>query len=211
MKKTIASKRKILILLLAVAAVLILLPTVLWLVLKPKDKNDEPKIPSYTFCDPYEGDILQAEEYLALPRVISYCESPSGFGMTVPITEENIDTFSVEVRFLADWLQAAIKGDADTCNAGLSEEYRKVNGWFKPFAQQMIYEPVIYANSKPTEKNGETVSVFRLEYKIHRNNGQFRNDIGSDMIRPQYVTLVTDREGNVRINALVSVFDEKLD
>jgi len=167
-----------------------------------------PNIPegTFDFYPPYDGDILTSAEYLALNRTVMYFENPSGYGMGLEVNSETREMFDFEVWFLYEYIQAIVRGNAEQYNAFFNDTYYRKNAPMKRFAQQMIYETSIYRRSETIEKNGDKLISYRLEYKIHRNNGQFRNDVGSDGIRPQNLTLRVSNDGTVKIESLVTVF-----
>ena len=64
----------------------------------------------------------------------------------------------------------------------------------------MLYDITVYLYSQESLDGGETRYTYALEYKIHKNNGTFRNDIGEDQ-KTQYI-VITDREGTLKIDAI---------
>ena len=52
------------------------------------------------------------------------------------------------------------------------------------------------------DENGMRVYVFKLDYKIMKNNGTFRRDIDSSTSRTKTI-YVTDREGKLAIDGEV--------
>ncbi len=157
--------------------------------------------PSVYHYPPFEGNIFSYEPYLALDRTVSYCADPSGYGATVSITKENRVDFDAYVLFLCDFLKTMNYGDTEAYNACFSEEYLKEHGEAAAFPPQMIYRSCIYFQSR--ENDGRDILLhYRLDYMIHRNDGSLRGDVGSDAIRPQYVTLRVREDGSIRIDEL---------
>ena len=153
----------------------------------PKDGGEEnnKKIKFYPVTN---ENIFESAEYLGLDRAVYYCEDPSGYGITEPITDEDRARFPAEVQFLEIYLMSIISGDRETYRSLFSEAYLRENT-LPAFTQQMLYNICIYKVGSETDKNGKLLEVYRVEYMIRKNNGTFRQDVESDAIRPQYVVL----------------------
>jgi hypothetical protein len=61
-----------------------------------------------------------------------------------------------------------------------------------------VYEMKVTRVGEETA-NGALRVTYRLEYRIHRNNGTYRRDVGSDAVRPEYLTLTKEETGSFRI------------
>ena len=70
------------------------------------------------------------------------------------------------------------------------------------FAPQMLYDIRIEMLSNDPQNDGTVLYAFNVEYKIHRNDGTFRNDIDSDASKKLYFELYEDTEGLVRIDRI---------
>ena len=70
---------------------------------------------------------------------------------------------------------------------------------------QQIYDVVI--TEWETENKGTYSSTeFHLEYKIRKNNGTLRNDIGSDASKAQQLTITTNNaDGTFKIDSVTVV------
>ncbi len=172
----------------------------------------EPKqeIPEYDFefYPPYEGNIMENDEYLELNRSISYCADPLGYGLTQSITDDNRQDMDVGVLFLCDWLQTIIAGDHMAYNAMFSQAYLFEAGEQAAFFPQMLYQMQI--NFMNEKKEGEDRLVtYRINYMIHRNDGSFRRDIESDASRPQDVTVRIFSDGSAQIEQLITYHEKK--
>ena len=64
----------------------------------------------------------------------------------------------------------------------------------------MIYDITVEKLSE-NYKDGNTVYKYNVSYKIYRNNGTFRNDIGSDGSKTLMFTLIGDGT-QVKIDAI---------
>ena len=202
-------KKRILIIMGCVIGAVILLFALLKLLDWINERNVGVPEGTYTFYSPYEGDIMEYQDYLELNRMVDYCEDSLGYGLKQSITDENHDEFDANVLFLYDYLQTIIHGDAVTYNTYFNDTYFKDNEPKSSFYQQMIYNAVIYYESTEKQENGETLAVYRLEYMIHRNDGTFRRDVDSDASRPQYITLRVGADGTVKIERIITVYTKK--
>lgn len=200
-EQTRRMKKRILTLFAAVFAVLILLFLMLWLVDHLAHRNAGGN-GDYNFYPPYDGDIMENAEYLELNRMIDYCNDPLGYGLRQSITEENEEEFDASVLFLRDYLLTVIAGDAAAYNNYFNSVYFEDNEPKSSFYQQMLYNMVIYFESTEKQDGGDTLTTYRLEYMIYKNNGSFRNDVGSDAILPRHVTLRISPDGTIKIEGI---------
>ena len=202
MKKTMVKTGAILLGAVALLLIVVLLADYLT---QPRVQTNVPEGP-FEFYPPYDGDILNSEEYLALNRTVMYYDNASGYGMGLEVNFDTKEEFDLQVWFLYEYVQAIVRGNAGYYNGFFNDAYYRKNAPKSDFAQQMIYETSIYFRSESLEKNGDKLVSYRLEYKIHRNNGEFRTDVGSDGIRPQNLTLRVSADGTIKIESLVTVF-----
>lgn len=189
-----------------VLAVLIVLFVALWVVDTLAKRSVGVPDGTYEFYPPYDGDIMENPEYLALNRMVDYCNDPLGYGLRQSITEENEEEFDAAVLFLRDYLQAVIAGDAETYNGFFNQTYFEDNDPKSAFYQQMLYNMVIYFESTEKQDGGDTLTTYRLEYMIYRNNGSFHKDVGSDAILPRHVTLRIGADGTIRIERILTSY-----
>lgn len=195
-------RRKAIPILAGILAVMILLPTVLILILQgiQSDEYEEPDFGTHYFYKPYEGDILTYDVYLNLDRTVQYYDNYKGYGLMEYIDEKSTDP---KLVFLYHYLQAVINGDAAHYRTLFSNAYYQTHEMQADFAQQMLYDMTVYLYSQESLGGGETRYTYALEYKIHKNNGTFRKDIGSDMSRHQFIVLHTYADDRVEIDDLV--------
>ena len=157
----------------------------------------EPNEPTFDFeAADFEYDIFNDEEYLSLLSrgFISYSTGDSAGNLTVSVSEENYSSYSEAVRLIIDLVKAAQNGDADAYNACFSKAYLNKEGKQPAFTMQQIYDVVITEGNEIAE-NGYSRTEIELVYKIHKNNGTLRSDMGSDSVRKQYIT-VTNNNSN---------------
>ncbi len=199
-------KKRILMVGAAVLAVLILLFGVLWLVDWLAHREAGVADGTYEFYPPYDGDIMENAEYLELNRMIDYCNDPLGYGLRQSITEENEEEFDASVLFLRDYLQTVIAGDATAYNTYFNNTYFEDNEPKSAFYQQMLYNMAIYFESTEKQDGGDSLTTYRLEYMIYRNNGSFHRDVGSDAILPRHVTLRITPDGTIKIERIRTTY-----
>jgi hypothetical protein len=84
-----------------------------------------------------------------------------------------------------------------------SKEYFRSNPAKEAFTMQKIYDSQItkYSTEEIETTNGNyTKYIYIVEYRILKNNGTFRNDIG-DGSRAQYIT-ITNKSGEFLIDSI---------
>ena len=137
----------------------------------------------------YSVNILEEEAYLKLNRTIYYLEYGSG----EELNESNLDTVGVASGFFYRFFDAVIRGDAETFRSMLTDDYIKNNDVPKRFTMQRLYDiRVDQCQSVDfTTYHGADAQVYHFEvsYRIFRNDGTFRNDVGSNQTTTQYYEL----------------------
>lgn len=119
-------------------------------------------------------DIMEYEEYLNLDRNIMYTDG----GFSVSIDENDASEYGEQFRLAYDILGYLIAGDVEKYNSVVSKDLRK-----ESFTQQQLYD-ISIQKSVPNEDDPYIYAV-RVEYKIHENNGTYRNNIEPDAMRYQ--------------------------
>ena len=195
-------RRRAIPILVGILAVMILLPIVLILALQgmQSDEYEETDFGTHYFYKPYEGDILTYDVYLNLDRNVRYYDNYKGYGLMEYIDENSTDP---KLAFLYHYLQTVINGDAEHYRTLFGNAYYQTHEIQPDFAQQMLYDITVYLYSQESLDGGETRYTYALEYKIHKNNGTFRKDIGSDMSRHQFIVLHTYADDRIKIEDLV--------
>ena len=191
----------------AVGVMALLLGAVALIVALGKNGGDVPQ-GDYEFYPVYEGDIMENEEYLGLNRHVEYCSDPSGYGLKMSITDENREEFDESVLFLYDYIQTIIRGDSVAYNKMFHVKYFEDNEQKDAFSQQMLHEIKIRFLSE-SKQGEERLITYRLEYMIHRNDGTFRRDVGSDASRPQDITVRVGTDGKILIERLVTIYSKQ--
>ncbi len=157
----------------------------------------------YEFYEPdWECDIMEDEEYLERGWYVTYTNE---LGESVAILDDNYAKFGTGVDFLSYYFAAIQSGDHETYNGLFGDEYYKKNNPVEKFTPQRIYDINIRLLNEEKIDDESFVVNYEIEYKIMRNDGTFRRDIGSDMARTQFLTL-TFTEDDIFISGLTSVF-----
>jgi len=151
----------------------------------------------------YDHDIMQDKEYLGLDRNVYYYASSDQYGSVVVLDEDNCGKQAMGVTLLYEFVEAIIAGDVDTYNACFSDYYFE-HKEIEPdpgFTMTQLYDIKItnMGQRRVSDELGEyTQYEFVLQYSIHKNNGTFRSDIGSDESAANYI-VITDRNGKLLI------------
>ncbi len=150
---------------------------------------------SYSYYKPdYNLDVTSVPEYMELNRLIYFKKG----GERYAIDED--EKKSPDIEFFFDYFDAAINGRYKEYNDMFTENYYKSNEPYISFAPQMIYDITIEKLSEKYE-NGRTNYAYNVTYRIYKNNGTFRNDIGSDSAKTLYFVLV-EENGEVKIDMI---------
>ena len=153
----------------------------------------------------YDEDITEDEYYMGLDRQIYF--EDSDYGTTIAITDADAGdvscTYLSAFKVLYEYVECAIAGDNEGMNALFSDLYYNNGGEERAvFTPQKLYNITIsILGTDETEEDGITYDrySYSVSYMIYKNNGTFRNDMGSDCIKREYFT-VTNRDGKVKID-----------
>jgi len=157
------------------------------------------KIVSYTFYPTdYNLDVTADEVYMGLDRYVYFKNGNE----TIAITDGDYAAYNPAVEFFGTYFETVIAGDAETYNTFFSDLYYETNKPYVQFAPQMLYDIRIEMLSNDPQNDGTVLYAFNVEYKIHRNDGTFRNDIDSDAAKKLYFELYEDKEGVVKIDRI---------
>ncbi len=183
----------------AVSAILLANPQIF----EVRHKSDKPtsmysdKLYSYVFYPTdYDLDPTQDERYMQYDRYVYYKLG----NVSQAILEGEEDDYGPAVRFFTEYFQTVIAGDTETYNTYFTDNYYKDNTPYDKFAPQMLYDIEVEQLSETTHDNGTTDWAFNVTYKIHRNDGTFRNDLDSDSSKTLYFELIGTPDGTVKID-----------
>ena len=146
-------------------------------------------------------DIFEYDEYLKYDRTVYLFDR--GMGTTVSVKADKAEQYGDAFVMICDILDAINRGDVDAYNSMVNEPLRRTS-----FTQQQIYGIQIQTYSKKTmvgKNNLEYIEyVYKVKYKIHENNGTYRNDILSDASRDQYF-VINDSSGEMLVMDIIFV------
>lgn len=205
-------KRRILIIAAGMAAfailALILLPVLDRIADTAKEEETTARPNTVIYYDPdYDYDIMQDEEYLGLDRYIYYKDARTN--ETIILLDHEIQGYGPAMVTLKTMIDAIIAGDHETYNSLFSSNYFAVEGREEepPFTMQQVYDILITrveVTDVVDEKLGKyTQYEYTVEYKIHKNNGTFRTDLGHDDSRKQYFILSDSTGSKVLIDQIL--------
>ena len=200
------NKKILWIIIVSILSSIVVLATVVglleWRENKKTEEADNLEIVYPFYPADFDLNIWEDEEYQEILRgkFLHYCDSYTN--VTVSLTRDNAEKYGAEVKFLVDYIYTIIEGDHDAYNACFSEQYYKNGRTPKDdFTMQQLHHIVLTKLSEESvSENGSnyTKYFYAVEYRIHKNNGTFRRDIG-DGSRAQYLEL-TNRTGEWKID-----------
>lgn len=165
------------------------------------ERETLPPVDDWLLHETYDEDfdIMQYEEYLNLDRNIYLNNKSAGVMQSVPDDDRDLygEGFSVLYRVIT----AINEGDYTAYNGYMGSKHLKK----KEFTQQQIYSIVIVPEgSERVSKDGDTYDefIFTVTYKIHENNGTYRNTIESDVSRPQ-IFIVNNSTGSFKVMDII--------
>lgn len=168
--------------------------------------NNEDGEVNYNFYPiDFEEDIFKNRDYLELYAngLVSFKKG----NVTIGIDKETAKDHGSDTKFIVDMLNFIINGDNDKYNNCFSSTYYQTHTAKDEFTMQMLYDVKIElaSSEKVQGENGSeyTRSIFSVEYKIYRNNGSFRRDIGAGS-KKQYLTL-TNQSGEWKIDSVTTI------
>lgn len=161
-------------------------------------------LPDHAFYEPdYEKNIFEDEAYRKLDSSVLYMD----FGTGETLTEQNYQTVGVASAFFYTYFQAVINGDARTYRSLLSDTYIEEKQPPERFTMQMLYDISVnqIQRSSTAQYQGKEVTAyyFSVSYRIFRNDGTFRNDVGSNQSTTQYYELYAV-DGTFLLNAVAN-------
>lgn len=146
-------------------------------------------------------DIFEYDEYLKYDRTVYLDDKQTG--VRISIDESTAGQYGEGIKLLYDLIGVMIAGDCEAYNSMVADSV----GHYESFTQQQIYDIVITKHSmSDKEEKGKTYTeyVFQVEYKIHENNGTFRNTVESDSSRPQYF-VINNSTGKLLVMDIIDI------
>jgi len=154
----------------------------------------------------YDEDIFEDSVYMGLDRNIYIFDLNTG--VTESLEEHDYTNYGKDVKFMADFINYIILGNAEGYNDCFNEDYYSDidNEPKESYTMQKLYNIKLTKITEEKIDNGEyTEYVYYPEYMIFQNNGSFRMDIGSDASVAQYITL-NDKYGDIKISELIRAY-----
>jgi hypothetical protein len=146
-------------------------------------------------------DIMEYEEYLALDRNIYFLEGNEENYTKTAIDIDDAAELGEDVALAYELLECIIYGDFEEYNLLVSDKLKKDS-----FTQQQVYDITL----RRQKANEGYEYAIRVEYKIHENNGTYRNNILPDSSR--YLVYCMKREGGaLKIVDILEPYYEKYD
>ena len=204
-KKRMDPKKKVKIIIASMIGALILCILLAWLIDVITNKKGEYIAPPPV--DPLklhetkdeDFDIMEYEEYLNLNRNVYRNDRDAG--VSESIDEDNCTLYGQPFEVMYRVIRAINEGDHVVYNYYVGESSLKK----QPFTQQQIYDIVIvpYSYERVTEESfSYDQYIFKVTYKIHENNGTFRNNIVSDVSRPEYY-YINNKTGEFKVMKII--------
>ncbi len=200
MKKNVETS-KIVILLSIVVLIFIMVFFSIYLLGGDGTRGSAPKYDFIFHEVDFDTDILTDPDYLVLDRSVSLRQG----NQTVTI-DRNFRSENGTIEFMLDYLDCIISGDYEGYGDFFSRLYFETETVPEIFTMQRVYEITIeFISETPIVESNKNYIEYRLslDYKINRNDGTLRNDMGSDCFRTQYF-LITNREGELKIDTIKS-------
>lgn len=189
-------KKRILISFLTVFTAFTLLLGAVVVLAKYLDKIMYDEIPRGNAIFPYDANytenIFTDKEYMELDRLVCYTDVRTG--VTLSIDDNNYASYNDVVVFMYEYIRSIIYGDNSFYNNCYSDRFLAVEGEQHPFTMQKLYDIEFGVMSVDEVTSNGVLSKVWLDYKIFKNNVTLRTDIGSDVNRRQYLTLIKEGE-----------------
>ena len=175
---------------------------------EPHEEETTRRPNTVIYYDPdYEYDIMKDQEYLELDRYIYYKDARTN--ETIILLDHEIQGYGPAMVTIKKMIDAIIAGDHETYNSLFSKNYFAVEGREPepPFTMQQVYD-ILITRMEVTDVVDETLGkytmyTYTVEYKIHKNNGTFRTDLGHDDSRKQYFILSNSTGPQVLIDQIL--------
>ena len=156
-------------------------------------EEQQKQIIFYPLDDPMNR--LDNADYLEMDRRL-FINNPFE-GVTYSVDKSDLNGEDDFVLFFYEYFDAVKHGDTERLLSMYSVNYKDAKSLPDFFTVQLVYDITIYPQTE-----GGSVVAYRVDYRIHRNNGTFRNDVESDTIRPLMFTLGLEN-GELKITSIV--------
>lgn len=170
---------------------------------KPPSVNQE-------YSADFDYDPYRDSEFLDQNLYIKYTDHTGSLSTT--ITDGNYADYGDGMIFFNKYFTALRNGEYKSFDELFDDSYFKTEEHTDTdfgFTKQSIYDIEI-AYAKKYSSGGLDYSVYEVKYKILKNDGSFRGDIGSRQYRPQYFTLVSNGK-ETKIHRISYSYDPNFD
>ncbi len=198
MKPAIVMMLFVLLAFLAVLIITLILGVINFFIdLGDKISYEDPEKNIYFYEPNYDYDIHLDQEYVILDRRVWICEGP----LSAPIEEWNSEG-NVLYQFIADYFYALEHGEGGMLRSMYTNECILALKIPSKFTMQRIYDIMATVLSSQKNDEGNMVYNVKVEYKIMKNDGTFRKDMGSDGTKPQELEITYDGT-NIQITDVI--------
>ena len=140
----------------------------------------------------YSADIFSEKEYLAKNRSIRYVDG----NISIVLDEYEDDALDAGQRFFKNYFYAVAHGDYESYREMIADDYTGnpktygANPKGKSFPMQRLYDitvkELLVSEDVNNTYNGETAvfGVYEVNYRIMKNDGEFRLGLPSDKVIP---------------------------
>ncbi len=133
-------------------------------------------------------------------------------GQTVLLTDENYDDREDAGKFFKEFMDSVKAGSWESCQRFFAEGYFNENDTKENMTPQRLYDIEIsyHSESKGIVLAGNSYDVenFTVKYKILANDGTFRNDVPSDVWKPQ-IYQIAQTSGGYRIVNIINILSSQ--
>lgn len=146
-------------------------------------------------------DIMEYDKYLALDRNIYFLEGNEENYTKNAIDLDDAAELGEDVALAYELLECIIYGDYEGYNSLVSEKLKKSS-----FTEQQLYDITL----RRQKANEGYEYAIRVEYKIHENNGSYRDNILPDASRYQ-IYCIKKENGVLKVVDILEPYYEKYD
>lgn len=178
---------------------------------KPETNKPSDKIYFYDVI-PNE-DITKDTEYMEKDRMICYCDELTG--VTQSVAPEHYSDYGGAFELMTKMIESIIAGDSETYNSLFSSKYYSKNTPKESFTPQKLYGTfsmggIVITSIDPSsivglESAGTDTEYFQVDYLIYKNNGTFRDDVGSDACKPLVYAVREESIGKYVIDNIIEI------
>lgn len=202
-KKKINPKRQVKIIIACMIGFLIVCALLIWVIDTFIGKGQGYKAPDISDklweTKPEGFDIMEYDEYLNLNRTIF--RKDKNTGVRESVSDDMCHIYGEAFEVVYHVIKAINAGDHVVYNYYMGYSILEKDD----FPQQQIYDITIIPKGVQTISNGgKTYDEYKFEvtYRIHENDGTFRNTIDPDASRPEYY-YVNNSTGEYKIMNIV--------